>query len=58
LINAVPTIVGGWQLDYAEGGLNMFNFTLHVDRWTVDVSTNGGVAAINGAAPTTKSTNK
>jgi len=52
LINAFPTLVGGWQLDYSDaGGLNMFNFTLHCDRWEVKVTT-------NGAAPTTKSTNK
>lgn len=42
LINAFPTSVAGWQLDYSDaGGLNMFNFTLHCDRWEVNVTKNG-----------------
>jgi len=43
LINAVPTIVSGWSMDYEEaGGLNYFTFTLHADRWTVNITENGG----------------
>jgi len=42
LINAVPTSVTGWDLNYLDGGLIKFNFTLHCDRWTVTVTTKGG----------------
>ena len=43
LINAVPKSVGGWSMDYEEaGGLNFFTFSLHADRWTVNVTANGG----------------
>lgn len=42
LINAVPKTVGGWEMDYNEGGLNSFTFTLHADRWTVNITENGG----------------
>lgn len=45
LINAVPTSVGGWSMDYADQGkLNQFKFTLHADRWTVFVAPGGGDA--------------
>ena len=42
LINAVPTKVGGWSMDHENGGLNYFDFTLHADRWTVNITENGG----------------
>lgn len=42
LVNAFPTSVTGWELNYAEGGLSKFNFTLHCDRWNVTITTKGG----------------
>jgi len=43
LINAVPTSVGGWEMNYEEaGGLNYFTFKLHADRWNVQITDNGG----------------
>lgn len=53
LINAFPTKVGGWDLDYSDqGGLNMFSFDLHCDRWEVKVNPGNGTPTVVNSAPT------
>lgn len=37
LINAYPTKVGGFDLGYESANLVNFNFTLHCDRWTINI---------------------
>lgn len=37
LINAYPTSVKGFDLSYESASLVNFNFTLHCDRWTINI---------------------
>lgn len=37
LINAYPTKVGGFNLSYKTAELLKFDFTLHADRWTIQI---------------------
>lgn len=37
LINAYPTTVGGFDLSYKQADIANFTFSLHADRWTVQI---------------------
>lgn len=37
LINAYPTKVGGFNLSYKQADFVKFDFTLHADRWTIQI---------------------
>ena len=37
LINAFPTEVAGFDLNYKQGDIANFKFSLHADRWTIQI---------------------